>query len=63
MERGAGRKYGIAVVTKRVIDNNLGLKSGGKMSQLLVDKEAFEKFIGQIRDGANPMLITVNILI
>ena len=44
-ERITGRKYGITAVTKQVINNNLGLKSGGKMSQWLVDKDAFERFI------------------
>jgi hypothetical protein len=44
-ERITGRKYGITAVTKQVINNNLGIKSGVKMSQWLVDKEAFEKLV------------------
>ena len=51
LERIAGREYGITAVTKRVMNNNLGIKSGGKMSQWLVDKEAFEKFIGNNGEG------------
>jgi len=51
LERGAGRKYGITAVTKRVIKNNLGIKSGGKKSHWLVDKEAFEKFVYLERVG------------
>jgi hypothetical protein len=51
LEKAAGRTYCITAVTKRVIRYNLGLKSGGKMSQWLIDKEAFKKFIGRNRGG------------
>jgi hypothetical protein len=49
LERAANRTYCRTAVTKRIIKYNLGLKSGGKMSQWLVDKVAFEKFIGRNR--------------
>ena len=45
LERAANRTYCRTAVTKRIIRHNLGLKSGGKMSQWLVDKEAFEKYV------------------
>jgi hypothetical protein len=50
-ERAAGRTYCRTAVTKRIIKYNLGMKSEGKMSQWLVDKVAFEKFIGRNRGG------------
>ena len=51
LERVAGRTYCRDAVAKRVIRYDLGLKSGGKMSQWLVDKEAFEEFICGDRGG------------
>jgi len=51
LERVAGRTYAINAVTNRVSKNKLGSKSGGKMSQWLVDKEAFETFVYLERGG------------
>jgi len=51
LERAANRTFCRTAVTKRIIKYNLGLKSGGKMSQWLVDKEAFEKFVNLERGG------------
>jgi hypothetical protein len=51
LERVAGRTYCPTAITKRIIRYDLGFKSSGKMSQWLVDKEAFEKFICRSRGG------------
>ena len=51
LEQVARKTYGVSAVTRRVISNNLGLKSGGKMSQWLVDKDAFKKFLYLERGG------------
>ena len=45
LEQVARKTYGVSAVTRRIISNSLGLKSGGKMSQWLVDKKAFKKFL------------------
>ena len=50
LEKITGREYEITAVTKRVMKNNLGIKSGGKMSQWMVDKAALEKFVNLERD-------------
>ena len=51
LEQVARKTYGVSAVTRRVISNKLGLKSGGKMSQWLVDKDAFKKFLYLERGG------------
>lgn len=51
LEQVKGRLYGRTALTKRVICHNLGVKSNGKQSQWLIDREAFEKFIESSRAG------------
>lgn len=45
LEQATGRSYGRTAITNRIIRHNLGVKSNGKMSQWLIDRLAFDRFV------------------